>query len=451
MVRVFTQMKAKGKLLSEELNQLAENSGGLLGKFQIQNAVMKLTGKTAEQVGKMLETGKVDAALGAKAILTAIEDNLSGGKLGGVMAKMAGEIPGLLSTIKDNLGAELIPSIDDNVGFSAVRDMMRSFAAASDRAKPFLKESFGRLFGAVFGGAAAFAGDKGRSAFEAMFATVGRGVQRVAQAIEFVGPIARGFAYGFLVGLQRVRDVLSPVSGALAKLLGLAPGGDLLVGFAVRFGEGLALLVSLGMAVGGVLLWAMGVVMSVTAAVVAAGVAVAGIFTDLMTSFDEAFAGLASIDLVQAGVNIMFGLAAGIDLGLSSVLDTVASAGQAVIARVEGVFGIASPSKVMERLGGYTAEGFAVGLGKGQGVVEASMDAMAPPALAASAPALTAASLTGGAPVSITVQVGDIYVTSPAGSTPRAVAEAVREQLTAQLAVELERLAASIGYAPSPA
>jgi hypothetical protein len=47
--------------------------------------------------------------------------------------------------------------------------------------------------------------------------------------------------------------------------------------------------------------------------------------------------------------------------------------GSAMIGAVKKVLGIASPSKVMAELGGYTAEGFQVGLDSGQPAIQSSM------------------------------------------------------------------------------
>lgn len=439
MTRAMAKLRGDGKLTGEVLQQVSDNSGGLVGKGRILEELAQITGKSRVEVQKALSAGKIDADVGSKAIVEAIRKNLSGGTLGGAMEKMAQEIPGLLSTLRDNLTSGLIPSVDDNAGFSAVRKMLQSLVAASDRAKPFLQQAFGRLFSAVLGGAD-FSNSQG--VFESVFATIGRGVNLVAGVIETVTPYAKAFAYGFLVGLQRVRDSLVPVGAALSKLFGGVSGGDMLVSVFVRLGEGLAVVLAIGAGVVGFLAGVMGLVSAVGVAVVSAFTAVIGVYSDLIEAWN-------SFSLVDAGTQLMAGLAQGITNGLDSVLSSVTSAGQAVIDRVKAVFGIHSPSKVFEELGGFTAEGFQVGLEGGQSGVQQAMQATLAPSVPATSAAAGGAG--GGLSGGVTVQVGDIVINARTGADPKEIARAVQEAVTSQLAIQIERLASSVGYSPAEA
>lgn len=439
MTRAMAKLRGDGKLTGDVLQQVSDNSGGLVGKGRILDELAILTKKSRTEVQKQLSAGKIDADVGTKAIVEAIRKNLSGGELGGAMAKMGQEIPGLLSTLKDNLTSGLIPSVDDNAGFAAVRKMFQSLVAASDRAKPFLQQSFGRLFSAVLGGAD-FSNSQG--VFEALFAGIGRGVQVVAGVIETVTPYARAFAYGFLVGLQRVRDALQPVGAALSKVFGGASGGEMLINVFVRLGQGLAIVLAIGAAVVSFLAGVIGFVSAVGVAVIGFLTGVVGVYSDLLDAWN-------SFSLVDAGANLMAGLAQGITNGLDAVLSSVTSAGQAVIDRVKAVFGIHSPSKVFEELGGYTAQGFQVGLEGGQPGVQAAMQSTLAPSVPATSAAAGGAGGGGGASVSI--NLGDIVVNARTGADPREIAKAVQEAITSQLAIELERLAAGVGYSPAEA
>lgn len=444
MTRAMTKLKGETKLTLEVLDMLNDNSGGMVGRGRVIEQLQKLTGKTREQVQKMISAGQIDAATASKAIQEAIRTNLSGGELGGAMNKMAQEIPGLLSTLQDNLTGALIPSVDQNQGFAAVREMFRQMVKASDRAKPFLQESFGRLFGAVFGGA----GGGGQQMFESVLASVGRGVQMIAFAIEKATPYVKAFALGFLVGLQRVRDAVGPIFSALGKAFGFADkGSEAWVIMIERFAQGLVVILALLAGLVAFLFAVVNAVVLVATAVVGAVVAAVGAFSDIFVGFWGALESAAET-VYGFGVNIVEGLWAGIQSGWAWMLEQFSSLVELLPASVKAALGIASPSKVFEELGAWTAEGFQVGLEGGQPGVRSAMSGVVAPSVTGGAPG--GAGL-GGAQGGVSVTVGDIYVNAPAGASPQDVARLVREQLTAQLAVELERLAASAGYAPAEA
>lgn len=69
--------------------------------------------------------------------------------------------------------------------------------------------------------------------------------------------------------------------------------------------------------------------------------------------------------LVSAGKNILNGLANGIKSAIEGVLSVVTNAATSVINKVCTLLGIASPSKVMMEIGGYTMEGLAEGIEAG--------------------------------------------------------------------------------------
>lgn len=69
-------------------------------------------------------------------------------------------------------------------------------------------------------------------------------------------------------------------------------------------------------------------------------------------------------DLYYEGVNLAYGLANGIYAGSSSVVNAVANMCAQAVNEARSQLDIHSPSKVFEKLGGYTAEGFGVGYEK---------------------------------------------------------------------------------------
>lgn len=77
---------------------------------------------------------------------------------------------------------------------------------------------------------------------------------------------------------------------------------------------------------------------------------------------------------------LIAGLIGGITGGGQGVIDSLIGVGRAAIDGVKGILGIASPSKVMAELGGYTAEGFAQGVDDGTAQTQGSLEsAVAPP------------------------------------------------------------------------
>ena len=69
-------------------------------------------------------------------------------------------------------------------------------------------------------------------------------------------------------------------------------------------------------------------------------------------------------DLYYEGVNLAYGLANGIYAGSSSVVNAVANMCASAVNEARNRLDIHSPSKVFEKLGSYTAEGFGIGYEK---------------------------------------------------------------------------------------
>lgn len=78
---------------------------------------------------------------------------------------------------------------------------------------------------------------------------------------------------------------------------------------------------------------------------------------------------LGTYTLYTEGYNVSIGLANGITAGSSSVINAVSSMCAAATREARSRLDINSPSKVFERLGGYTAEGFGIGYEKKMGDV----------------------------------------------------------------------------------
>lgn len=77
--------------------------------------------------------------------------------------------------------------------------------------------------------------------------------------------------------------------------------------------------------------------------------------------------------MASAGRNLLMGLARGIGEAVSGVVRAAARACKSVLKTVKGIFGISSPSKVLERIGIYLNEGLAKGIKKSLNLVKTVM------------------------------------------------------------------------------
>ena len=162
-----------------------------------------------------------------------------------------------------------------------------------------------------------------------------------------------------------------------------------------------------------------------------------------------ALAGWASSALEAAG-NFISGLVGGITGGAGMVIDAIKGLASSALGAFKGILGIASPSRVMLQMGGYTAEGFAGGMDAGAAVVESSAStlAAAPIEAAKAAPPadLPAARAAGGGGGG-SIDIGGVTITI----NGVAGAENILERLPAALADAFEQIAETMGIQPAEA
>lgn len=146
---------------------------------------------------------------------------------------------------------------------------------------------------------------------------------------------------------------LKPLGAVLEDAFGTTPDGGL-DAFVTVLGFGLDMLV--GVATGAA--YAVGLL--------AAGVAYAAQpFIALGEAVSAAYDYLASLDFGSIGTAIIDGLVNGISGGAGLVIQAVQNLGASAMSTLKATLGIASPSKVFESFGGFTAEGFAEGVEAG--------------------------------------------------------------------------------------
>lgn len=125
VIRALGQMQAKGKLNAQDMNQLAER--GINGWKYIAEEM----GITVAEVMALSEKGAIDATTAINAVVKGMQTNFKGG-----MEALSKEIPGLLSTIKDNasavareIGDKIIEGLDLKNRLQSIADDLRNFAA----------------------------------------------------------------------------------------------------------------------------------------------------------------------------------------------------------------------------------------------------------------------------------------------------------------------------------
>jgi hypothetical protein len=108
-------------------------------------------------------------------------------------------------------------------------------------------------------------------------------------------------------------------------------------------------------------------------------------------------------EVVEFGKLIVTGLADGITGGGAAVIDALTDVVNGAINKAKSLLGIASPSKVFEGLGGFTAEGFASGVDSGASDAQAALEAMVAPPPTGGAGGARGGANYGGVTIQITV------------------------------------------------
>lgn len=133
------QMNAKGKVSAEEMRQLAETG------LPVWDILAGKLGVTTAKAMDMAKKGAISAKEGITAILTGLED-----RFGGMMDKVAGEIPQSFSNMKDSvssimrtLGSNITDAFDLKTKFKNAADWLGDFASVAKRSG--IKEAFEQM------------------------------------------------------------------------------------------------------------------------------------------------------------------------------------------------------------------------------------------------------------------------------------------------------------------
>ncbi|CQR75058.1 hypothetical protein SOV_35640 [Sporomusa ovata DSM 2662] len=130
MTLAIGQMQAKGKVSGEEMLQLAE-AGVPAWKF-LADAI----GTDIPTAMKMAEQGAINSTTGINAVLMGMQSRFKGG-----MEGLSQEIPGLFSTIKDNVSSVMREMGDKIIAALDLKTRMKAMAEALDQFAAYVKNN----------------------------------------------------------------------------------------------------------------------------------------------------------------------------------------------------------------------------------------------------------------------------------------------------------------------
>jgi hypothetical protein len=426
LATILGQIKAKGKLQTEELLQLAESGG--LGVDKVQQALGGLMGIDVttkagmDKLTKALEGGAVNSTVALDAVMIAIQ-KMTGKGLG----EFARGARNSIGSLKEGF-ASLPELLVMNANTSGLQPLLDFAGKLLDTLNPTTVQGK-RLVGMV----SQLATEIGGAGFAKM--DVGKLVEDFVSFTGSVIKLSKAFLDGgfgtFIDAMKPIGEIFSSAApGATEqrmRMLGQALGA-LAAGFFY-----------VGLAIGAVAVGFYVIGKAVVDFVGWIGKSIADLvigFTNIVASF-TAF-GTNIVNAILGGITAAWG---GLKTKWNALIGELPAA---VSSKLE----IKSPSRVMERLGINTIEGFTKGVENDNagpaGAVAAvvSGPSLAAPQAAASAPAASAPSGGGGFKIEINVNV----VASPGMSQGEAdaIGQRVGEAAAAQLAGVLEDLAKQV-------
>lgn len=219
----ITQIRAKGRLQGEELMQLAEAGVPLARVYEV---LARRIGATTEQARKLQEAGRISADLGVVAVLEAVRDTVSGGRLGGLMDRMSTSISGLLSTLRSR-ALEFTMDID----LSPLRALLQNLVTLTDtsgrvgaRFKALVENLIGGTLRSAFGSLAEATDPRQAEAnLMGFLDRVEAGFRGLRAFLASVLPAVREVLAGMGAGFRLVREAaeaVAPVVGLVGRALG---------------------------------------------------------------------------------------------------------------------------------------------------------------------------------------------------------------------------------------
>lgn len=417
----IAKIQGEGKLTGEAFNMITEATDGFAGKGIVLEELAKALKVTKDQASSMISKGLVPAKTAVDAYLAAISKGTgqSGGALGGAMAKFgSGSFEGQVSTLKSRMSSlfediNIQPLID---GLTLVNDMLKAGSPAGDA----LRASINAL--------GADAGNWIKATFTPE--NIKRFISAIDQLVKSFGAFNGGMFEGFSDALKPLASVIGDISGN---------GNGMADTFRV-LGKVLGVTLAI-FAYVGVVLAAVGM------AIYAVGYGAVFLVDQIARLIAYLVNGNVWEDLKNFGLNIVNGLWDGIKAGFVWLKDGWNEMISFLPDSVKAKLQIKSPSRLMKKLGVFTAEGFALGLESQAANTNAAMGAVVQPP-AAQAPVAIASTSSGApstaaarAPISISISVGTTAAPGVTEADARAHGEAVAAGMRGPLTDLFEQLA----------
>ncbi len=339
IIRAIGQIKGKGRLQMEELQQQLAETG--IAVSLVIDELAKSLGKSADEIRKMISAGKIGADVAIEAIQNAVKLKL-GIKEMGDAAKSSGQ---LIGGLWDRLKARLQKIVTD-MGTAILPILREKLIPAAEKFFEFLKSPDGQ--GAI--------------------AKITGVVKMLAHAFGVLVQMAGAFIQGVMRGMSMSADL----GGSLDQL---DPAQiERIVEAAARFGE----------AVGTAISKVLELIDALSKLGSLGGGGPGGIWQNPMGTGMNPLTAQGH----SAGMSLAQGMAAGISAGTPMATAAASSMANAVAAAARQALQIGSPSKLFEQYGMWTGEGLERGQERAAPGVEASARSMLEGATSASTKAI---------------------------------------------------------------
>lgn len=367
-VRALGQIRGRGALQAEELNQLAEVGVSRQGVFAAIARQRGLRGTETENnraVQDLMRKGRITGEEGVNAALASLRQT-TGQRLGGFAVARGSGLAGAMSNLEEAFFG-LVTGINQLENLPGVRAFAASITAianafnGSSEAGQKLQRS---VAGIINEAAGMFAGVFTPQRIEGFVSTLADVLPPLFQAMREVGG-------AFIQGLGRAL-------GPLLQTLNSDTGSrEQWLAFAMSFADALGYLVGVSVQVVAGFA-ALGSVLTIVGAEALR-------FVQFILSLPQQFGSLATQGWTTIGTAIVDGITSGITSGYERVTGAVRGLADNAITAARETLGIASPSRVFAEIGGHTAEGFERGVHGGTRGAQDAMAAMVAPPDAAGA------------------------------------------------------------------
>lgn len=352
-------------------------------------------------------SGRITGAHAEEAVLQELQ-SLTGQRLGGFAAERGNSLGGAISNLEGApLGMITSIGLEGLGGLSAMRDSLVAIGNAMNGSSVAGQALQRALAGILNAGGQAFATIFSPENVESFTRELARILPLVVQFVgALAGPALEGFMEGIAPMLESFRSGNTDMNDLAATAMLFAQSLGYIVGLSVRltvaFGQFFVVLTILG-----------------------AGFAQ---FIEAITSIPGRIGDLA----VAIGAALVSGIQQGISRGVATVRETVGGFAGSIVGTAREALGINSPSRVFAELGGYTAQGFQVGLERGTPDVSGAVSGMLSGGAAAGSPL-------GRGPVSITIHVDG------RGEDAEGLADTIARRVADLFAGDLDAAALGVG------